>query len=94
MTYAPWCGFSAVSAWIAVRVVAVVRLIAFRFAGPGLLTTTMEHRGGQDHDNGTLPWLRRPGIARGAGTGGAGAAAEARSAAGPPARKGWLLWRG
>jgi hypothetical protein len=30
------CGFSAVSAWVAVRVVPVVRLIAFGFAGAGL----------------------------------------------------------
>jgi hypothetical protein len=29
-------GFSAVSAWVAVRVVPVVRLIAFRFPGAGL----------------------------------------------------------
>jgi hypothetical protein len=39
---------SAVSAWIAERVVPAVRLIAFRFPGPGLLTTTMEHHGAQD----------------------------------------------
>jgi hypothetical protein len=29
------CGFSAVGAWIVVRVVRVVRLIAFRLAGAG-----------------------------------------------------------
>jgi hypothetical protein len=56
-------GFSAVGAWVAVRV-AVVRLIAFLFPGAGLVTTTMEHRGGRDHDDGALPWLRRPGTAR------------------------------
>jgi hypothetical protein len=47
------CGLSAVSAWIAVRLVPVVRLIAFWFPGPGcsprrwsivvVRTTTMEH---------------------------------------------------
>jgi hypothetical protein len=40
------CGFSAVGAWVAVRVVPVVHLIAVRFPGPALLITTMEHRGG------------------------------------------------
>ena len=60
------------------RVVPVVRLIAFRLPGDGRLTTTMEHRGGLDNDDGALSWLRRPGSARGAGACGAGAAAEAR----------------
>src|SRR5579859_4890728 len=32
----------------------------------------MEHRGGCDHDYGTLPWLGRPGTGPGAGTGDAG----------------------
>jgi hypothetical protein len=40
------CGFSAVSAWIAVRVVAVVCLIAFRLPGAVLL----------NHDDGTSWW--------------------------------------
>jgi hypothetical protein len=30
------------------RMVPVVRLIAFRFPGTGLLATTMEHHGGRD----------------------------------------------
>jgi hypothetical protein len=34
-----WVRLSAVSAWIAVRVVAVVRLITFRFPGAGLVAT-------------------------------------------------------
>jgi hypothetical protein len=41
-----WVRLSAVSAWIAVRVVPVVRLIVFRFPGPGLL----------NHDDGTSWW--------------------------------------
>jgi hypothetical protein len=41
---------------VAVRVVPVVRLIAFRFPGSGLRTTTMEHRGGQDDDDGA--WVQ------------------------------------
>src|SRR5579859_1007394 len=82
------CGFSEVRAGGAVRVVAVVRLIAFRFPGGELPATTMEHHGGQDHDDGALPWLRQARDRAGAGTGGAGAAAEARSVAGPPARPG------
>ena len=51
------CGVSVVSVWGAVRVVPVVRLIEFRFPGDGRLATAMEHRGGQDDDDGALPWL-------------------------------------
>jgi hypothetical protein len=75
-----------VSAWITVRLVPLVLLFAFRLPGPGPLTTTMEHHGGRNHDDGALPWLRRPRDRAGPGTGGAEAAAEARSVAGPPAR--------
>jgi hypothetical protein len=45
------CGFSAVGVWVAVRVVPVVRvvrLLAVRFPGGGLL----------NHHDGALPWLR------------------------------------
>ena len=70
------------------RLVPVVRLIAFGFPGAGLLTTTMEHRGGRDNGDGALPWLRGGPGPRGAGAGGAGAAAGARSPAGPPAGPG------
>jgi hypothetical protein len=38
--------FPAVGVWVAVRVVPVVRLIAFRFPGPGLV----------NHDDGTSWW--------------------------------------
>jgi Icc-related predicted phosphoesterase len=44
------------------------------------LTTTMEHRGGQDNDDGASWWLPRPGTGPGAGTGGAGAAGDAGEA--------------
>jgi hypothetical protein len=37
-----------VGTWVAVRVVPVVPLIAFRFPGAVLPATTMEHRGGRD----------------------------------------------
>jgi diguanylate cyclase (GGDEF)-like protein len=37
--------------------------IAFRRAQSSR-TTTMEHRGGHNHNDGALPWLRRPGTAR------------------------------
>jgi hypothetical protein len=50
--------FPAVSAWGAVPLVLLVLLFAFQLPGPGPLTTTMEHRGGRDHDDGALPWLR------------------------------------
>jgi len=62
-----------------------------RRAGP--LTTTMEHRGGQDNDDGALPWLGRPGTGLGLVTGdarGPGEVGEARSAAArPPAKPGY-----
>jgi hypothetical protein len=59
-----------------VRVVPVVRLIAFRFPEAGLFTTTMEHRGGRDDDDGALPWLGGGPVRAGAGTGGTGAPGE------------------
>jgi hypothetical protein len=80
------CGFSAVSVWVAVPVVPVVRLIGFRFPGAGLSTTTMEHRGGLDDDDGALPWLRGARDRAGAGAAGAGAAAEACGVTGPAVR--------
>jgi hypothetical protein len=57
-----------VSAWVAVRLVPVVRLITFPFPAARL----------QDHDDGALSWLRPARDRARAGTGGAGAAGEAR----------------
>jgi hypothetical protein len=46
-----------------------MHLIAFRRLQAGPLTATMEHRGGQDNDDGASSWLRRPGTGRGIGAG-------------------------
>ena len=59
------------SARVAGRVVPVMHLIASGRLEAGPLTTTMEHRGGSDHGDVPLSWLRRPGIGRGLVTGGA-----------------------
>jgi hypothetical protein len=47
------------------RVVLVVHLIAFRRLQASALTTTMEHRGGSDQDDGALSWLGWSGTGRG-----------------------------
>jgi hypothetical protein len=49
---------------VAGRVVRVMFLIAFRLPWAGPLTTTMEHRGGQDHDNAPSSWLCWAGAGR------------------------------
>jgi hypothetical protein len=52
---------SEVSIRVAGPVVPVMHLITFRHLQSAPLTTTMEHRGGQDNDDGASSWLRQPG---------------------------------
>jgi hypothetical protein len=61
---------------VAGRVVPVMHLIAFRRLEARPLTTTMEHCGGPDNDDGALSWLCQPGTRPRAGGGDAGAACE------------------
>jgi len=81
---ATWVALSAVSIGFAGRVVPVMHLITFWRLQTAPLTTTMEHRGGQDNDDGASSWFRRlgtgPAPVRGLGIEEARAASEAGAA--------------
>jgi hypothetical protein len=63
-------------------VVPVMHLITSWRLQASPLTTTMEHRGGCDHDDGASWWLCRPGTGPGLVAGDAEAAGEASEACG------------
>jgi len=53
------CGSAGGSAWIAGRVVLLVRVAGFRLPGAGSVTTAMLHRRCPDHGDVPSSWLRR-----------------------------------